>query len=187
MQNILSYDFHPIMVHIPIAFLTVYTLLEITTAFVKKWNTKTTLYIKLFLLVVGVLGAGLSLSTGELAADLQGDSISRKILHAHEGWAEFTSQFFWVVFAVYCTLVCKNESSIQRKFEVWFKNNKYISYFFRLLSKIGGFIERNRWILVILALVGLLAVSVTGALGGALVYGADADPFVVVVLKALGL
>ena len=50
-----------------------------------------------------------------------------------------------------------------------------------------GKILTNRWLSGVMALVALITISVTGLLGGVMVYGTSADPFAEIVLKLLGL
>jgi uncharacterized membrane protein len=188
LENILSYDYHPILVHIPIAFLTIYTLLEICTSFFVRLNTKTVFYIKAFLMLIGIVGVSGALATGEVASQLNRDFVSRTILRAHEEWAEFTSGFFWIPAILYILMILSYERSyFEAKIISLFGQQKIIITIFSLVSKVSNFVQKNHWILVIFALVGLVAVTVTGALGGALVYGKDADPFIQIVISILGL
>lgn len=62
-------NLHPIVVHFPIALLTIYSLLEIASIHKKVRHSITVWYIKLFLIVVGWVFVQLSLSTGEAAQD----------------------------------------------------------------------------------------------------------------------
>jgi len=45
----------------------------------------------------------------------------------------------------------------------------------------------NSGLIIPLALFGLAAIAITGALGGAIVYGPNIDPFVAFIIKILGL
>lgn len=188
LESILSYDYHPIVVHIPVAFLSIYTLFEILSALIQRLNNKTVFYIKSFLLFVGIVGVGGALATGEVASHLNRDSIPRAILNAHEEWAEFTAGFFWLPLIIYIILMLSYERSyIEAKLISWFGQKNIVNTIFNYLIKITYFFEKNRWILAVVALIGLVSVSVTGALGGAMVYGPDADPFIETVISILGL
>lgn len=187
LENLLSYDYHPLVVHIPIAFLMIYSIFEIVTSifFSRKWFSF--LWTKIFLLFVGVLGAQGALATGEMAEELNESLLSRKILHSHEEWASFTAGLFWVIFIIYLIIVITQKPFFKEKIDRLVDKSKYINIFFGVLNTIGKFFVRYKIFLILGALIGLVAVSVTGALGGALVYGKDADPFVIVTLKILGL
>lgn len=45
----------------------------------------------------------------------------------------------------------------------------------------------QNWLISLLAVVGLFAITITGVLGGSIVYGTTADPLAPIVLKMLGL
>lgn len=187
LENLFSYDYHPIVVHIPVAFLMIYSILEIVTSsfFSKKWFSF--FWTKVFLLLVGALGAQGALFTGEMAEDLNKDILSRKILHAHEEWASFTAGFFWVIFVIYFILIITQKPFFKEKIDRLVDRYNFTNIFFGILRTIGEFILKYKIIFVLLGIVGLVSISVTGALGGSLVYGKDADPFVIIVLKMLNL
>lgn len=188
LESILSYDYHPIIVHIPVAFFTVYALLEIVTAFFVRLNTKTIFYIKCFLVFAGMIGVSGALATGEVASYLNRDSVPQSILHAHEAWAEFTAGFFWIPIIIYVAIILNYERSyFEAKIVSWFGQQKFITTIFNVSKKLSSFFETKRWLLALIAMVGLIAVTVTGALGGAIVYSPNADPFIETVISLLGL
>ena len=60
----------------------------------------------------------------------------------------------------------------------------------QFIPKLTRFLEKilcNRIFAAILAFVGLIAISVTGMLGGVIAYGVTADPVAPLVLKVLGI
>ncbi|MBP6910344.1 hypothetical protein KBC03_01990 [Patescibacteria group bacterium] len=81
-------NLHPIMVHFPIALLTIYSLLEIASLFRKVRHNRTVWYIKLFLLLVGLISIQAALTTGEAAGDA-GFGV-RDIMERHENFANIS-------------------------------------------------------------------------------------------------
>ena len=65
----MTYNIHPIFVHFPIALLFIYSIIKIIPF--KKWFPKVTWdYLGFILLIIGVLGAFVASSTGEIADEL---------------------------------------------------------------------------------------------------------------------
>lgn len=69
LYGIIMENLHPIVVHFPIALLTLYSILEILSLSRKIRASKTVWYIKLFLVVVGLISVQAALTTGEIAGD----------------------------------------------------------------------------------------------------------------------
>jgi uncharacterized membrane protein len=59
-------DLHPILVHLPIAGLALYTAIEVVSSF-SQWSKEKFINTKYFLLFVGVIGTFMALQTGEIA------------------------------------------------------------------------------------------------------------------------
>jgi uncharacterized membrane protein len=113
--------------------------------------------IERILLFVGFLGALAALFTGPIAA---------KLVVPNEALVKAHSTFAFFATLIYALLVL----------------GEIISYFkFR-----ENFLSQG-WFSKILALAGLVAITVTGMLGGVMVYGLSADPFAGMVLKILGI
>ena len=125
--------------------------------FAKWWPNVAWRHIERALLLVGVLGAGAALLTGPIARDLV--QPNPELVNAHSTFAYFTA-------LVYSLLAIGEAFAILK-----LKEN--------IFSK--GFLPK------FLAFVGLLALTVTGMLGGAMVYGTSADPMLPIVLKMLGI
>lgn len=167
------FDIHPIIVHFPIAFLTIYALFELIR--VKKLvNNQSFFYIKFTLLLVGTLGAFFALTTGEIAEEgLSGTA--RNIAHVHSTWANFTTFIFallsvaYLIRWIYILGILDKSKLLNNKFSL--KLIELDSYFLR------------SWLIGILAFIGLIALLITGALGGSIVYGSDVDPFVSFIYK----
>lgn len=158
-------NIHPIFVHFPIAFLTIYAFLEITNIKIlsqKNWY----LYTKFTLLVVGVLGAFLALQTGEMAEHLVPSS---SLIEKHAFFASSSAYIFVIIASVYLiSIVNKNNFIFKNK--ILFTTWSLLTYLANALNK--------RFIVLLLAVIGLICITITGSLGGAIVYGPDIDPVV---------
>lgn len=169
----MTYNIHPIFVHFPIAFLIIYSAIKILP--VERWITSVSWRpIQRLLLVVGVIGAFVSNSTGEMAEDLV--NASHDLVEMHAFFAGASTWIFGILLVG----------------EILFLLNRYFATrnIQTPINKILISIEKiiNQKILSsTLALLGLIAIFITGLLGGVIVYGVSADPIAPFVLKLLGL
>lgn len=169
----MTYNIHPIFVHFPIAFLFVYALIKIVP--IRKWLPSVAWnQIERILLVVGVLGAFVANSTGEIAENLTNPN--REILNMH---TTFASISIWIF-----TLLLLGEVLV---FVIPFVASKLnIAWITNILVQIKQILT-NRFLVAVLAVCGFVAISITGLLGGVMVYGTSADPVAGIVLKILGI
>ena len=156
-------DLHPIFVHFPIAFFILYGAMEIFKfpIFIRQtwW-----FYTKAVLVVAGSLGSVVALVTGNLAAEKFRGSARLPLLETHETFAVATAVIFGFLAVCYLLVWIKKE----KEFVIpWLGSNVV----FKTVVWIVG--SPVSWIL---ALVGLICVTITGGLGGMLVYGPSADP-----------
>lgn len=169
----MTYNIHPLFVHFPIAFLLLYSLIRILP-FERLVPSLSWRHIQQVLLLAGVLGAFLSNTTGELAEHL---------VRPEEALVEMHAFFALASTWIYGLLLGG---------EILFTLNPYLSKKFplgglaTLLIKIENLLT-NRTLTLVLAIVGVVAISLTGLLGGVMVYGTSADPLAPVILKILGL
>ncbi len=167
----MSYDFHPIFVHFPVALLTIYSLLEIVR--LPFFTRRTGIFpVKLVMLVIGTLGAAMSLLTGDAAAEAYEGTAKAAIIEWHSTFA-FAATILYAIVT--------------------------LSYVIRWLGStpLAGWIpqsilqaERKIFgtpVLVLLATLAFLALLATGILGGSLVYGTSGDPLVTPLYKLLGI
>mgnify|MGYP000488192561 CR=1 FL=1 len=124
----------------------------------------------LFRSISGVLSAFLALNTGDTAEHLQDRSL-RPLIEMHSTFATASTWIFAVLALAYLVGLIKrsayNEKLLDSRFaKIW--NLKILVANYILSSYIS----------VILALAGLVAITITGALGGAIVYGPAIDPIV---------
>ena len=154
-------DLHPIVVHFPVALLMLYGVFELFSvrklARMPYW-----FYIKAILIIFGALGALVAFLTGESASHYA-EGVALIEMHGR-----FASAAAWlsVLIAVIYLLV-------------WFGKEKVQEYAWKLLS--------NRGAMIPLALAVIILITITGALGGAIIYGTQFDPITIPVFKLLGI
>lgn len=165
-------NIHPLFVHFPIGLLAVYSLLELGAyAFPVVRRQAWAFPVKAFLLFTGVLAAFAALGTGGMAEELiEGLVPNDFILEVHEPFAAATTLVYLVLAAAYLTRICDQKGWSDRIFGT----NPFL---LRVLSfrRYLTHLVLDTWLLPLLALVGM---TVTGALGAAIVYGPNADPLV---------
>lgn len=127
------------------------------------------------LLFFGVLGAFAASSSGEAAEHLVRPD--HALVEMHSAFASVSTFIYGALLAGEFLAIINPMAFMSRSF-------------FAVLKPLAVFLEKiltNKVLSVILAVLGLIAISVTGMLGGAMVYGSSADPILPFVLKLLGL
>ncbi len=159
---------HPILVHFPIALFTVYAAIEVARIH-PKFRTDFWYRTKALLAITGSLGAD--------AAYLAGNAIKPQFQSAltdvHQQWATGTLIIVALIAAIYI-LSLLYRSQITGRWE----QSRYAAM--QAANETAAFCDglvRSGAFMGFLAVVGLTAVTVTGALGGALALGPDVDPF----------
>ncbi len=145
-------DFHPIAVHFPVAFLTVYALAQLATLHPRVQKIAWWPPLVKFLLVVGTLGTVGAFVTGKLIELRMGGDAGR-LMETHGAFG-----FYTLVGSLAVTAA---------------------TFHPRLRTRVP------EWLMHAFAAVLLTLVTITGALGGALAYGTEADPIVSVVYRFL--
>ena len=169
----MTYNIHPIFVHFPIALLFIYSIVKILPF--KKWFPKVTWnYLEFFLLIVGTLGAFVAGITGGIAEE----SIhkNRQLIEMHSTFAGISTVLF--------SLLLLGEILILITPKIFSK------YILPKISVLVLFVQKmlvNPVLSKIIAFLGLVSITVTGLLGGIIVYGPTADPMAGIVLKLLGI
>lgn len=170
----MTYDIHPIFVHFPIALLVIYSIIKVLP--LKTWFPNVAWKdIERILLVLGTLGAFAALATGEVAEEISRPN--RQLVEAHSTFAGIST---WPYVALLIGEIIELVSGRQ-------------SIFGKIPSSIQNAILFVKKILTnatfskVIALLALVAISVTGLLGGVMVYGTTADPFAKIVLSLLGI
>lgn len=148
----LNINIHPILVHFPIALLTIYSLLEFIR-FKKVLELEYWFYVKAVLVI---LGAGATIPSILAGKIIEGQfATQRPLVELHSLFAYATTAVFGILAAY---------------------------YFFSWIGRIRGqdWVESrfSRWyFLVPMSLIGLKLIMVTGALGGVIAFGPQTDPF----------
>ena len=168
-------NIHPLFVHFPIGLLALYSVLEIAAWLSPRLRRQSWLFsVKAFLLFIGALGAFAALYTGGVAEDLiRHTSPNAYILKAHAPVAGATTLLYCIICAAY----------LVRIFDVRGWGSRIVGEN-KLLSALWSFKKRfwyailNSWLLPLIALLAFVGLTVTGALGAAIVYGPNIDPLV---------
>ena len=171
-------NIHPVFVHFPVALLSVYALMELVP-FKKITGRPYWFYFKAVFVCVGGLGALAAWLTGKMAAQpIRHDAYLRPILRMHENFAQASIAVFGIIAASYLVLWLDREnfSSVLK--------SPPLSRLWQWLKKLAQFFAETK-LVILLAVAGLICITVTGALGGDLVYGQNVDPVVKLVHSIL--
>lgn len=169
----MQYNIHPIFVHFPIAFLMLYSLIKILP--LQRWISNISLkVIERILLTAGILGGLLALQTGEIAENLTNPN--HDILEMHEFFASSSVRVYGLI--LLGELMVIFGSFVNAKI----KNQMLLNIYGNLVT-----ILTNKYLVITLAVVGVVAIALTGLLGGVMVYGTSADPLAEPVLSLLGI
>lgn len=163
---------HPIFVHFPIALLVIFTLLEIIRLPIltrQQWWFGA----KAVLLLAGVAGGFAALLSGNIAAEAYKGTSSVPLLRLH-------SNFAYATIIVYGILALSYLIQAGTVTKVGSRLSPTLKRPWAILEHINRFIF-NAPVLILAAVVGMILVTIVGALGGALVYGPDVDPVVSII------
>lgn len=163
-------NIHPIFVHFPVALLTIYSIMEILQLPVLRQSRAWQL-VKSVFAVLGGISTLAAFQTGEWAAG----EVSQGLIGVHSAWASGAVWLFMIMAVLYVVRLINTEAPRTKD---WLWNTKYVRSVWDVLSRVTDWMVRQAWLLVIIGVLGIVVISVVGALGGAIAYGPDADPFV---------
>lgn len=166
-------NIHPIVVHFPIALLTLYAICELIRF--KKFTTRHYwFHVKAILIIAGLVSAQLALLTGEAVEHMfdKIDAGKKAIVPIHAFFAEATFSIFLILAIAYLSLWIEYDAP-----------KTLLTKYPRLVTPWKNLLKISKWIIetpasLALAFVGIVGVTITGALGGAMVHGPEVDPFV---------
>ena len=165
-------NIHPLFVHFPIALLTLYALMECTP---KRWVARLSWWeeAKLFLLAVGVLMALPTGITGDMASHAVRGMVDPNLVHRHAYFALSTVLVFLILLGAYLRRILEKYGweDFVAKF------GKIAVMLWHLKLRVAEFILMSP-VRQLLALLGLVLLTITGALGASIVYGPNIDPIV---------
>lgn len=170
-------NIHPVLVHFPIALFTVYAVLELIR-FKKINNQPYWFYVKGVLAITAAAGAGAAYFFGDIAEEAIRDGAvktalanSHQVIELHETWAKASLIISILLAAAYLCLWLNKYNAIEKL------PGKFLKLMWRMGTGLSHFLIETP-VVFAMAIAGLVAITVTGALGGAIVYGPDADPIV---------
>jgi uncharacterized membrane protein len=169
----MTYNIHPIIVHFPVALLFLYSIIKILP--VQKWMPSVAWRdVERVFLVFGILGAMAANATGEVAENLV--KPNHDLVEAHAMFASISTWLYGLLLVgeIFAVVNIKLIPKLQ----------------IPLLTKLGILVEKvfcHIGFSKIMAFFALITISITGMLGGAMVYGLSADPLVPLILKILGI
>lgn len=168
-------NIHPFFVHFPIALLVAYSVLELSGYL---WPASRRVAwvspVKAFMLFAGALAALVALVTGGMAEELiEGVNARAYILEVHSPFAGVTTLLYAILAAAYLVRVFDTKGWGDRIVGT----NAFFARIWNLKKNLARFVL-DTWALPVLALLALLGMIITGALGAAIVYGPDIDPVV---------
>ena len=175
-------NLHPIAVHFPIALLTLYSMMEMFR-FRRVSELPWWFHMKAFLVILGTLAANVALLTGEMIAEqLETAGALPSIVSTHEQWAKITVGIYSLLAAAYLIVWMERTGVLNRLFPE--PVGGFRNIFDRKLFPAARYFTKSYFAAAI-ALLGLIALTITGALGGSMVYGPDVDPVARVIYDLL--
>jgi hypothetical protein len=177
-------NLHPLFVHFPVALLTIYAIMELVR-FKKILSVPYWFYLKGVFLMMGGLGALAALYTGDMAkaAVRQGNftvAIANfsQVVRMHENFADLSVAIFGLLAAGYLFLWMQRENFSS------FAEKIGLGGLWKVLLRLAHIFVETR-LVIFMALAGLICITITGGLGGVMVYGPAADPFFGVIYRLM--
>ena len=160
-------NIHPALVHFPIGLLTLYALVELARI-PKIQQRPHTFTLKAFLVIVGTLSLTLTYQTGELIESVFAVGDLKLLVERHATFALASYVIFAVLGIGYL---------VESLLRTWPDKPYWKTFLGASLSRLAHSVTSN-YVAPCFALLGLISLTITGALGGAIVHGPEIDPVV---------
>lgn len=161
-------NIHPIFVHFPIGLLTLYAFFEVFRLVIltrQNWY----FFIKANLAIFGFLGSIATFITGQMSEEFMK---GHPALEVHERFA-FLSVFTFGIIALLYAMAWYEKVKIEKGIVL---EHSVIKFSHKIVF--GK-------IIIVLAILGFMFLTITGGIGGAMVYGENADPLFTPIYKLL--
>lgn len=170
----MTYNIHPIIVHFPVALLFSYSVLRILP--LRRWFPRVAwMHVETIFLVLGFAGALAANVSGEVAEHLARPN--HRLVETHAAFAMASTWIYGILLAgVLARIMLPVVTQMQR-----------IPSLVVSLVRLVDRLVNMKAIAILLVIAGLISISITGLLGGAMVYGVTADPLAPAVLKLLNI
>jgi uncharacterized membrane protein len=167
-------NIHPLFVHFPLGLLIVYALLEVASLFPRFRRIESLSTVKAFLAIAGGVFAYITAFFGEMAEEaLNPSGPLAALIGTHSMFAYSTIAVFSLLAGAYLVrFISASRVGANPIFTL-----PVIKPAWRFLTALSQFILFPQ-IAAVLALGGLVLITITGGLGASIVYGPNFDPFV---------
>jgi len=145
----------------------IYGLLELLR-FKKLNNLPYWFYIKASMVILGAIFGIIAIFTGEMIEDMFESGPYGNVMRTHSFFANLSTWIFAIIALFYIILWIEKQKIFAKVPDNFFKK------ILDVLLGISHFVINTSFVFIIV-LAGLIAITITGALGGAMVYGPDVD------------
>ena len=173
-------NIRPLFVHFPIGIFAAYTLFELLPYLIRPLREATWIRpAKIWLVVLGVLSFFFVFPTGEIAEGLlDKNSDATRIVETHALYGGLTLIIYALIALSY--IVVEHTAGRLEFKSIFAKISPLLR---RLTSLARFFVETN--VRFLLLFIGIVLITITGALGAAMVYGPNVEPLVTYIYNAL--